>query len=121
MTAEPPFLSDSPTGNTALPCQSLDRLWIELKELSNVVGCKDVMRVMDFSGARASAWNFSACGSNKLREYVEPVHLFDHLESAGISPQREDVGIRLVGYSSVSHIGFMHRWCQGITRRTRRM
>jgi hypothetical protein len=46
------------------------------------------MRVMDFSGARASAWNVSACGSNKLREYVEPVHLFDHLESAGTAPRR---------------------------------
>jgi hypothetical protein len=46
------------------------------------------MHVMDFSGARASAWNVSACGSNKLREYLEPVHLFDHLESAGTAPRR---------------------------------
>jgi len=81
--AEPPFLSDSPTGNTALPCQSLDRLWVELKELSNLVGCKDVMHVMDFWPGM-----FSACSSNELREYVEPVHLFDHLESAGTGPRR---------------------------------
>ena len=46
------------------------------------------MHVMDFSGAGASGSNLSASGSNQLREYAEPGHLFDHLESAGTAPRR---------------------------------
>jgi len=50
LTAEPPFVCDSPSWNAAFSRQSLDRFWIKLEESSNVVGCKDVMQATDFSG-----------------------------------------------------------------------